>query len=398
MKKPVYLYVTPFFPSQNSWRGGYCLDAAKAIARDGRYDVCVMVTGDGDDYEWDGIRVARFRRLNAPSGVIPFLLNWLNNRLFKKKLDELGIITSKVSVCHVNTLAFGQYAAYFKRLNPNTNAIIQLHSCYSLHLDSGRLGLIPLHATLLYIYYRHMCISVDRLIFVSKMSMETFGKIYVREPEGERKDIRSLLLIGKILPPLKLPKKTVVYNGIDTTLFSSSGRVSHKGFMIGCVANFQPLKAHMTLLEAIYIIKDEIPDIKVRLVGSGKTLKDCKKYASDHALENIVSFENEVDHRAIADFYRSLDLFVLPSRLEGFLCVCVESWACGTQSIFCENIGLAELVPEEERNKWLFKPLDTIDLANKIQSYYKNKWLQHFKINLEINSIWKEFLDKLEKK
>ena len=393
MAKPIYLYITPFFPSPGNWRGGYCLDAAKAIARDGRYDVRVMVAGKGDDYEWDGMKVSRFRRVTAPSGTIPFVLEGLNNRIFRCKLKSMGIDSCDVAVCHANTLDCGHYAAFFKRLNPCAKTIVQMHSSYSLHLDSGRIGVVPIHATLLYFYYRRVCANVDVLGFVSDMSRRTFGKRYVGAPEGEVKDVRSLLWLGRFLPSLKLPRQAVVYNGVDTSLFFPKEKPRHDGFIIGCVANFQPLKDHMTLLKAANILKGRIDGLKVRLIGSGVTLNSCKQYVKEHDLEGIVSFEKEIDHRHLPDFYRSLDLFVLPSRLEGFLCVCAESWACGTPAIFCENIGLSELVPDEQKYKWLFKPRDAEGLAVKIAAYCNATWVQEFACDLEINGIWKTFLD-----
>ena len=127
MNKPIYLYITPFFPSTEKGWGGYCLDAAKAIARDGRYDVRVMVIGEGDDYEWAGVKVSRFRRVIAPSGTIPFVLEGFNNRIFRRKWKSMGIDLRNVSVCHANTLDCGHYAAFFKRLNPNAKTVVQLH-------------------------------------------------------------------------------------------------------------------------------------------------------------------------------------------------------------------------------------------------------------------------------
>ena len=395
MDKPLYIYITPFFPSQEKWWGGYCLDAVKAISRDGRYDVRVMVTGNGRDYEWDGVAVACFRRVTAPAGIVPFVLEGYNNRLFLRKLKVMGIDPRDVAVCHANTLACGHYAAFFNRINPKAKTIIQMHSSYSIRLDSGRFGVIPIHATMLYCYYRRICASVDVLAFVSEMSRRTFGKIYVGTPEGGIRDVRSLLWIGRILPPLELPKQVVVYNGVDKSLFSPKERARHDGFIIGCVANFQPLKDHITLLKAVNILKDKIPGLKVRLIGSGVTLKDCKKYVNEHCLGSIVSFEKEVDHRILADFYRSIDLFVLPSRLEGFVCVCVECWACGTPVIFCENISLVELVPDDMKAKCMFKAMDSEELSNRIVGYYKSKWKQHFTQDLEINRIWCEFLDEV---
>ena len=196
MSKPIYLYITPFFPSEESWRGGFCLDAVKAIMHDGRYDVRVIVTGDGCDYEWSGIKIYRLRSYIAPCGLAPFIFDGLNNKRLMQKLNATNVRVEDIAVCHVNSLSLGHYAAYIKRLNPNAKTVIQLHSSYSLHLDSGRLGVIPIHATLLYFYYRRICASVDILAFVSDMSRRTFGKRYVGTPEGEVREIRSLLLLG----------------------------------------------------------------------------------------------------------------------------------------------------------------------------------------------------------
>ena len=398
MSKPIYIYLTPFFPSPESWRGGYCLDAAKALIRDGRYDVRVMVPDRGDDYEWDGVKVYRFRRIVAPSGTVPFLLFWINNWFLRRKLKREGILAERVSVFHANTLNLGHYSACMKKLNPSCRTIIQFHSSYSLELRNGRLGLIPVHATLAYLYHCYICKSVDVLAFVSEMSRRTFGKRYVSNPEGEVRDVRSLLVLGKWLPALRLPRQVVVYNGIDTSIFNLAPKVSHEGFVIGCVANFFPSKDHMTLLRAVNLLKTRLPDLKVRLVGSGEMLDACKRYVAENDLENIVKFEAEVDHREMPNFYRSLDLLVMPSWLEGFLCVCTESLACGTPSLFCAGTPLADLLPEEDKNKWLFYPQDAADLANKVLAYRDNLWEQHFTVDLEINKVWREFLDRLDAK
>ena len=37
--KPIYVIVTPYFPSARCWRGSYCYDFAVALMRLGEYDV-----------------------------------------------------------------------------------------------------------------------------------------------------------------------------------------------------------------------------------------------------------------------------------------------------------------------------------------------------------------------
>lgn len=393
MSKPIYLYITPFFPAPERWQGGYCLDAAKALKRDGRYDVRVITTGHGGDYEWDGLKVYRLKKIELPCGVAPFLVDWYNNWRFRRKLKEMGVRPEAVAVCHANTLGFAHYAAYFKRLNPRSKTIMQTHCSYGFGLRSGRLGVLPIHATILYLYLRRMCAKVDLLTFVSDMARRTFSKRYVGAPEGEVKDVRSLLWLGRWLPPLKLPETAVTYNGIDTALFNPEGCKPHEGFVIGCVANFQPLKNQMTLLKAVNRLKDKIPELKVRLVGSGETLPVCKEYVRENGLERIVSFEKEVDHRELPAFYRSLDLFVLPSRFEGFCCAYVEAAGCRTPVMGCWGVSIEEVIPEDEKSKWLFRPMDAQDLADKILSYRARPTEQHFTRSLEIGDIWREFLD-----
>ena len=43
--KSIYLVVTAFFPSVESFRGPYVYDQVKAIMKDGRYQVVVMMPG-----------------------------------------------------------------------------------------------------------------------------------------------------------------------------------------------------------------------------------------------------------------------------------------------------------------------------------------------------------------
>ena len=398
---PIYLYITPFFPSKSAWKGGYFLDAAKAIGRVGNYDVRVVVANGACDYEWDGLRVYGCKRISLPCGLAPFLTGWINRWLFKRMLKRVRISPLHVAVCHANMMTCVLYAEAVKRWNPNAKSIAQFHSCYAFDLRSGRLGVLPIHAMLVYFHYRALIERLDALIFISKVSQDTFGKCFMNVPEGEVRDVRSLFRAGRFMRDLKLPQCKVVYNGIDRSLFASA-RIAHEGFVVGCVANFQPLKGQMTLLEAVVRLKDRIPNLKVRLVGSdvasrwtGRssdgTLKACKEYVGRNGLSDVVYFEKEVDHRELPDFYQSIDLFVLPSRLEGFGCVYAESWACGTPFICCKGTGIAEVVPHEETKRWVMAPQASDELSEMIYAYYKSRWTQNLRTRLDIDLVWQSF-------
>ena len=373
--KPIYLFVTPFFPSPESWRGGFCLDAAQALIRDGRFDVRVFVPGTGPDYEVEGVRVHRFPRTILRGELAPFLVDGRNARAFVRRVEETGVRWDEVSVCHVHTVNFAPYAVAVKRLNPHALCALQHHFTCPVHLRSGRLGEIPFHATLLYAYWRRLCAEMDVHVFTSERSRASFGKMFAKGMEGAWTDLRERLLFGRWMRPFDSPKSSyVLYNGVDRRKFSPASQSRHDpGLVIGCVANFHPLKGQMTLLEAVARLKGTIPDLTVRFVGSGETFEDCVAFAKAQGLMDVVRFEREMPHERLADFYRSLDLFVLPSSNESFCCVYAEALACGVPVMGCRGIGfLDELLTEADKQKWLVPPHDAAALADRILKWWKN--------------------------
>ena len=77
----------------------------------------------------------------------------------------------------------------------------------------------------------------------------------------------------------------------------------------------------------------------------------CEEYIKEHGLELYVEWPNEVTHEKLPDYYRSLDLFVLPSVYEGFGCVYTEAYACGVPFIGVFDQGAAEVIAPEECDK-----------------------------------------------
>ena len=371
--KRVYLFVTPFFPSPKTWRGGYCLDAVQALIRDGRFDVRVFVPGTGPDYEVEGVRVHRFRHTVLPCEFAPFLVERRNARAFVRRVEETGVKWDDVAVCHAHTVNFAPYARAVKRLNPQALCALQHHFTCPVHLRSGRLGEVPGHATLLYAYWRRLCAEMDVHVFTSERSRASFSKMFVKGMEGPWADLRDRLLFGRWMRPFDSPKSSyVLYNGVDPRKFSPATEHRHNtGLVIGCVANFHPLKGQMTLLQAVARLKGTVPDLTVRFVGSGETLEDCVAFAKAQGLMDVVRFEREVSHERLADFYRSLDLFVLPSTYwEGFCCVYAEALACGVPVMGCRGISfLDELLSDADKPDWLVSPHDAVALAERIRKW-----------------------------
>lgn len=421
-------------------------DFVRALQRTGKYDVRVFRTGAGPDYDYHGIHVYRFEHKELPCGFAPFLMHRINKRAFLKKVKAVGIDWKNVAVFHAHEITYPLFVKDIKREYPELKILLHFHSGPLVHLKTGRLGVLPIHSTFLYLYYRRNLELVDLPIFVSRRQQRLFGKWYANGYLKEPVDIRRGVWLGRWLRPIRLQPSIVLYNGIDYSVFNSTGRQSHVGFRIGCLGNVSENKDQMTLLKAVDILVNGNPStppplhlskppnrqpstlpplqpppsnlkpqtsnlhpstppnlqtstlpplqpsLAVILVGSGEALPACKRYVEEHGLSEVVEFRTEVDHLALPDFYRSLDLFVLPSWVEGFCCAYVEAYGCGTPVMGCKGVSIEEALSEADQDKWLIVPSDAEGLAGKIAWYMKTHEHQQFVRRFDIDELVGKFI------
>ena len=345
MKRPVYLYVTPFFPTPGSWRGGSCLDMVRALMHEGTYDVRVVRIGEEGSYVHAGVAVTGFRPHRLPCGFAPFLLARHNRRRFLAAVARAGVAWEDVAVCHLHGNSNSYLAPAVKRLNAACRVLLHHHCLDPVRLTCGRLGELPIHTALLRRFFARMNRSVDVQVFCSEGSRRSFS--------------------------LPFTRSAVYYNGYDPETFRpSADRPRTDRFTIGCIGNFDPLKGQMTLLRALARLKDRA--VRTVFIGSGPTLAACRRFVEEHALSDCVEFRSEVDHGSLPTFYRSLDLFVLPSEYEGFGCVFIEALACGVPVIGCRGIGFEEALVAEDREDALIAAGDDAELAERIERVRKS--------------------------
>ncbi len=396
MPKPFYILVTPFFPSPISWRGAFCYHLAKAIARTGKYDIRVFVLGAGEDYVYQGMKVYRFPVKHLPSAIFPFLFKRTNEKSFLKKLSVANISPSDVAICNGHTAFCAIYPLALRKINPSVKTFLHHHDPQSFGLNLGRLRHVWLHKVINFILLRRLHEQIDCHVFISEIVRKSFLSVPDASwtvYEDYKKQMKGL---GFFHGP-HISRSVILHNAVDCNVFSSNGRVGHKGFVVGIVGNFIDRKDHITLLMALNKIKNELGDWELRLIGSGPLLNKCKQYVKENGLESNVSFEAEVDYTELPDFYRSLDLFVLPSYFEGFGCVFTEAFACGTPFITCYGQGMDDLILFEERKLWLVEPRNPTDLAEKILYYYNHRPRQHMSQSINIDEWVNGFIKQIEK-
>lgn len=392
MGNPIYIVVTPFFPSSENWRGAYCYDFVKALMRTGRYDVRVFVPGNDGEYDYQGVHVTTFKIRQLPSGLLAFLLEKWNARSFLKAVVRSGVEIANVAVCHGHTATFSIYPLAVKKLNPRCKTLLHHHDPQSFGLNTGFFRHFWLRNAIEFPIYRSHHEKVDCHVFISKMVERSFmlaPDASWTEYEGYRKQMRGLGFYRSC----RVKQSVVLHNGVDTSRFKPASVVAKREkFTIGCIGNFCDWKDQITLLKAVAALKIQgVGNIVVRLIGSGQLLESCKQYVAANRLSDCVSFEVEVDHIKLPEFYNSLDLFVLPSYFEGFGCVFTEAYACDVPFITCEGQGMDDYIAKDDRGKWLCKIQNANDLANKISAYMKHRWHQKLTGAIGIDTLIEEF-------
>lgn len=398
----IYLLITPFFPTEESFRGPFMYDMVKAIERTRRYDKVVVmrpapISEKRDHYVFDGIRVNLFPVIQMPSNLLVGLPDAINKRLFLKRVKKLGIDYKDVAVAHTNVSLYALYALAIKEKNPNAVSVIQHHDRdpYALNMSkhlaeqtwNSRIN--AAHFVRLYNKMDlHLCISTPVKENLSLFPSCSSGEVYDR--------YKHFLAGMKGLNSPKIKDSYILYNGVDTGIFTPKEKKRDVNvFVIGVIGNYQEFKGHRTVLRAFKRLVDNgEKDIRIKMIGSGEYLEECRQYVSDKDLSDYVEFLTEMPHEKLPDFYRSLDLFVLPSYFEGFGCVFTEAYACGVPFMTCKNQGVSELV--EDPDKWLIDKEDDKQLANLIMNYKRERYMQKLNGPYEIDKLIPAYLDKLE--
>jgi glycosyltransferase involved in cell wall biosynthesis len=98
------------------------------------------------------------------------------------------------------------------------------------------------------------------------------------------------------------------------------------------------------ILEALPAIAAEFPTVAYLIVGDGSDRKRLETKVARLSLTERVRFTGYVAEAEKPEYYRLADVFVMPSRLEGFGFVFLEALACGVPVIASKVDGSREAV------------------------------------------------------
>jgi len=156
------------------------------------------------------------------------------------------------------------------------------------------------------------------------------------------------------------------YNGVDTGIFHSQDRsrlsiVERASVVIGTVCALRPEKRIDLLLDAYARIPSRGPDWRLLIVGSGPTLPSLRERARALGIEAETVFHPA--QQDVAQVFRCIDIFVIPSSSESFPNALLEAMACGCCVIGSRVGGIPEAIIEGQ-NGLMFTPGSAEDLRH----------------------------------
>ena len=170
------------------------------------------------------------------------------------------------------------------------------------------------------------------------------------------------LLIHSGVPEAKIE---VIHDGIEipaelpTAALRSNLRArwgfSDREFVVGHLGAFTPEKGQDLALDALRLLAERFPQARMLLAGEGPTRTSPPMVQKLDKVRDRVRLCGNIEE--LSEFYSALDLFVMPSRAEGFGSAALHAMAFGIPVVASRVGGLPEIVSEGETG-WLI-PADS---------------------------------------
>ena len=168
----------------------------------------------------------------------------------------------------------------------------------------------------------------------------------------------------------------IIPNGIDVELFrnKSENRNNDKKIIL-FVGTLRPIKGVIYLIEAMGIIRQSIPDVRLLIVGDGEDRDKLKEIVDKSDLKECIHFVGKIQNEKIPEYMAKSDIFILPSLSEGLPVVILEAMASGLPIIATNVGGLPDIIKNGE-NGFLIERGKPEEIAEKVSIILKNNILK----------------------
>lgn len=154
-------------------------------------------------------------------------------------------------------------------------------------------------------------------------------------------------------------KIKVIYNGIDTEVYSSKEQENHGKFIVA--SHLRKSKGLADLIEAVNLLpEDLLSTIQIDIYGEGPLENDLKKTVAQYNLETNIKFCGSSPN--LPQLWKDYSFLLQPTYMECFSLSILESLAANVPVVTTPVGGNPEII-EPGINGFLFEPGDIAELS-----------------------------------
>lgn len=206
-----------------------------------------------------------------------------------------------------------------------------------------------------------------------------FTRLEVPDPVIEARLTRAVSSFATVITMGARAAEFFRSRGVATRFHVVSGAIDTRQFMpseaapttdVVFVGRLAQIKRVDVLLRAMRLVADELPNVRLTIVGDGELRSALESLASELRIDGNVTFAGA--RSDIGDILRQARLFVLTSDSEGLALSLMEAMTCGLPAVVSDVGDLGELV-REGVNGHLVPPRDVERFAARITELLRDE-------------------------
>lgn len=178
---------------------------------------------------------------------------------------------------------------------------------------------------------------------------------------------------ANVRPRDDAPMSIVVPHGVDTDVFHPDwDRAPNAQNRVACVGRVRSAKGTQDFVRALCAVLPSRPDWSAVILGRVDDADFAEGLRSDLEAAGVldrVRFDDGVPVSTMPDFYRTLDLLVAPSHVEGFGLTPIEAAGCGVPAIATRGVGGFDDAIVHGESGALFDKGNVDDLAQQLATF-----------------------------
>lgn len=158
----------------------------------------------------------------------------------------------------------------------------------------------------------------------------------------------------------------VIPNIIDLdTFYPAPEPPADSAFTLIITRNLEPIYGLDTAIRAFALVREQIPDIQLKIAGSGPLREELEQLVERLGLGSAVVFLGRLERPEIVDLYHSAHAMLNPSRVDNMPNSVLEALACGLP-VISTNVGGVPYIVQDGHTAVLVAPDNEKEMAQAV--------------------------------